>query len=164
VHDAADPVGAIAGAEAIVVSGGNTFALLAALYDRGLLDAMRRRVRAGAPYIGWSAGANLACPTIRTTNDMPIVQPPSFAALGLVPFQINPHFTDALIPNHGGETRSERLEEFLVANPEATVVGLREGTMLRVEGDTVMLVGDKPARVFRSGREPEENEPGPLIV
>jgi dipeptidase E len=142
----------------------NTFALLAALYDRGLLDVMRRRVRAGVPYIGWSTGANLACPTIRTTNDMPSVEPPSLDALHLVAFQINPHFTDALIPNHGGETRSERLEEFLVANPDATVVGLRQGTLLRVEGETVTLIGDKPARVFRLGREPEEIAPGVVAV
>jgi len=163
LHAEADPRGAVAGAEAILVGGGNTFHLLAQLADRGLLEAIRDRVRGGAPYVGWSAGANLAGPTIRTTNDMPIVEPPSLAALGLVPFQINPHYTDATIPGHGGETRAERLLEFVAANPGVPVVGLREGSILRLEGTRLELLGDKPARVFTSGREPAECAPGAAL-
>jgi dipeptidase E len=154
VHEADDPVAAVRRAEAIAVGGGNTFHLLARLYETNLLEAIRTRARAGMPYMGWSAGSNVACPTIRTTNDMPIVEPPSFAALGLVPFQINPHYTDAQIPQHSGETRAERLVEFIEANPGMPVVGLREGTALRVTGGTLALLGDTPARVFMHGREP----------
>ena len=160
VHREADPRAAVAGAGAVVVGGGNTFHLLARLYDSGLVEALRARARSGVPYLGWSAGANVAGPTIRTTNDMPIVQPPSFAALGLVPFQINPHYTDAVLPDHAGETRAERLLEFTAANPGVPVVGLREGSALRLEGATLELLGEKPARVFVSGQEPSEHEPG----
>jgi dipeptidase E len=113
---------------------------------------MRQRVLAGVPYIGWSAGANVACPTIKTTNDMPIVEPPSFNALGLVPFQINPHYTEATLPRHSGETRAARLEEFSVANPNVYVVGLREGSILRVNGTTITLMGPHQATVFRHGQ------------
>ena len=160
VHEAPDPAGAVARAEAIVVGGGNTFHLLAHLYERRLIAAIQGRVRAGAPYLGWSAGANLAGPGIRTTNDMPIVQPPSFDALGLVPFQINPHYTEETIPNHAGETRAERLLEFTAANPGVPVVALREGSSLRVEGARLELLGEKPAKLFVSGREPAEYVPG----
>ncbi len=162
IHCEADPVAAVERAEAIAVGGGNTFQLLHRLYDGALLDPIRARVRAGMPYAGWSAGANVACPTIRTTNDMPIVEPPSFDALGLVPFQINPHYTDAAIPNHGGETRKERLLEFIAANPGMPVVGLREGTTIRVDGESTSLLGDRPAIAFRAGREPWEVAPGPF--
>ncbi len=148
IHEAADALAAVQAAEAIVVGGGNTFHLLDQLYRTGLLDPIRRRVLAGAPYLGWSAGANVACPTICTTNDMPIVMPPGFAALGLVPFQINPHFTDQTIPDHGGETRRQRIEEFQSLNPDVRVVGLREGSGLRLEGRQLTLVGDVPATVF----------------
>ena len=159
-HLQGDPAAAARRAEAIMVGGGNTFHLLKQLHDTGLVAAIRARVAQGVPYVGWSAGANVAGPTIRTTNDMPIVQPPSFEALGLVPFQINPHYTDAVIPEHAGETRAERLLEFVAANPGVPVVGLREGSILRVEGGTLELLGPKPARVFLSGREPEECQPG----
>ena len=152
----ADP----ASADAIVVGGGNTFQLLRELHARGLLDAIRARVAAGVPYVGWSAGANVACPSIRTTNDMPIVFPPSFDALGLVPFQINPHYTDAQPPGHMGETREQRLEEFLAVAPQTTVVGLREGSALRVEGAQVTLLGPHPVRLFRAGSAPRELPPG----
>jgi dipeptidase E len=160
VHAQADPAAAVARAQAIIVGGGNTFHLLKQLYDAGLVEAIRARTRGGVPFLGWSAGANIAGPSIRTTNDMPVVQPPSFDALGLVPFQINPHYTDGRIPNHAGETRAERLLEFVTANPGMPVVGLREGSVLRVEGRTLELLGEQPARVFVSGREPSEHEPG----
>lgn len=159
VHAADDPRNVVRDADAVVVSGGNTFCLLDALYARGLLDVIKARVAAGAPYLGWSAGANVASPTIRTTNDMPIVEPPGFNALHLVPFQINPHFTDARIPDHGGETREDRLLEFIEANPDMPVVGLREGSMLRIEGKTITLKGERPARIFTRGREPFEVGP-----
>src|SRR5918995_597188 len=106
-----------------LVGGGNTFQLLRALYDTRLVAALRGRVRAGMPYVGTSAGTNVVCPTIKTTNDMPIVEPPTFDALGLVPFQINPHYTDARLEGHGGETRDERIAEFLRVNPGVYVVG-----------------------------------------
>jgi dipeptidase E len=153
----------IEAAEAIFIGGGNTFRLLKTLYDLDLLEAIRTRVRSGAPYIGSSAGTNMAMPSIRTSNDMPIVYPPSFDALGLVPFQINPHYLDP-DPNstHKGETREERIAEYLEENA-LPVVGLREGAMLRVDDDVVTLVGDKPARIFRRGTEPEELAPGSRV-
>lgn len=141
VHLAPDPVAAVREAAAILVGGGNTFCLLQRLYAAGLLDPIRERVAAGVPYVGWSAGSVVACPTMRTTNDMPIVEPPSLRALGLVPFQINAHYTDAHPPGFRGETRAERLNEFVLANPGVPVVGLPEGTMLRVGGDDVRLAG-----------------------
>lgn len=164
VHQERERRRAVLRAEAVVVGGGNTFHLLDMLYQEQLLEPIRERVGHGVPYVGWSAGANLACPTIRTTNDMPIVEPPSFNALGLVPFQINPHFTDARIPNHGGETRSERLQEYLAANPTMTVIGLPEGTMLDVEGDTVTFTGDRQAVMLRHGLEPLRLSPGPIDI
>jgi dipeptidase E len=160
LHAVADPQAAIQAARAIAVGGGNTFALLKRLYDLSLLEPIRAAVLAGTPYMGWSAGANVAGPTIRTTNDMPIVESPSLTALGLVPFQINPHYTDGVIPQHSGETRADRLLEFVEANPGVPVVGLREGTLLRVEGGRLTLIGEKAARVFLQGREPYEVEPG----
>jgi dipeptidase E len=160
VHDAPDPPAAVRAAEAIVVGGGNTFHLLARLYETGLLEVIRERVRAGVSYVGWSAGSVVACPTIKTTNDMPIIEPPSLAALGLVPFQINAHYTDFHPPGFRGETRAERIAEFLAVNPELTVVGLPEGTMLQVEKDRMALHGEVPARVFVHGREPAECRPG----
>jgi dipeptidase E len=140
-------------AEAIFVGGGNTFRLLRALQSTGLVEAIRDRVNAGLPYMGASAGTNIAAPTIRTTNDMPIVQPASFDALDLVPFQINPHYVDAdASSRHMGETREERLREYLEENARA-VVGLREGAWLRREGSTLRLEGGNGARIFRRGDE-----------
>ena len=160
IHRASDAIEAVRSAQAIAVGGGNTFHLLRELYERGLVESIRERVEAGGvPYIGWSAGSNVACPTIRTTNDMPIVEPKSFNALNLVPFQINPHYTDEQLTNHSGETREQRIAEFMKANPNATVVGLREGSILRIEGQTIKLLGEKTARVFKSGDEAREIEP-----
>jgi len=160
-HEAADARAAVESADLIMVGGGNTFHLLRGMYEAGLMEAIRERVLSGgAAYIGWSAGSNVACPTIRTTNDMPVVEPPTFDALGLVPFQINPHYTDARLDNHNGETRDERLGEFVHANPGVRVVGLREGTMLRVEGDAVKLVGDRRPRLFIKGEAPRDLAPG----
>jgi dipeptidase E len=148
-------------ADAIFVGGGNTFRLLKTLYDRKLVDVIRERVRDGLPYIGSSAGTVIAGPTMRTTNDMPIVYPPSFDSLALVPFQINPHYLDAdPLSTHKGETREDRIREFHEEN-ETVVVGLREGSVLRVEDGTTML-GEKTARVFRRGIAPVEVEPGAI--
>jgi dipeptidase E len=109
--------------------------------------------------MGWSAGSNVACPTIRTTNDMPIVEPESFDAIGAVPFQINPHYTDAVLPRHRGETRADRLAECIKANPGVWIVGLREGSILRIEGMEITLIGDKEMRVFRHGEQAREVTP-----
>jgi dipeptidase E len=150
-------------AEAVFVGGGNTFRLLDRLQRSGLLEVVRRRASAGMPYLGASAGTNIAAPTIKTTNDMPIVQPAGFSALGLVPFQINPHYIDAdPSSRHMGETREERLREFLEEN-ETPVVALREGAWLRVEGDRARVEGTNGARVFRRGAEPEEVAPGTAL-
>jgi dipeptidase E len=162
IHTARDQAAAVRAAPAIAIGGGNTFHLLETLAHKGLLGPIRDRVKAGIPYIGWSAGANVACPTIRTTNDMPIVEPPTLDALGLVPFQINPHYTDARLPDHSGETRAERLLEFVEVNPDVPVLGLREGSMLRVEGPAMTLLGDRPARLFTKARDPQDVPPGPL--
>jgi dipeptidase E len=162
----ADAAGAAAleTAEAVFVGGGNTFRLLDRLQRSGLLEVLRRRVAAGMPYLGASAGTNLAAPTIRTTNDMPIVEPAGFAALGLVPFQINPHYVDAdPASRHMGETREERLREFLEEN-ETPVLALREGAWLRVEGDQARVEGTNGARVVRRDAEPAEVAPGAVLA
>lgn len=151
IHKSGDPVAAVANAQAIAVSGGNTFHLLAEMYRHKLVGPVRERVLGGIPYIGWSAGSNLACPTLKTTNDMPIAEPESFDGLGLVPFQINPHYTEAQLEGHGGESRDQRIEECITVNRDVNVVGLREGSMLRVEGEEVTLLGGKSMRVFRHG-------------
>jgi dipeptidase E len=151
---------AVSDAESIFVGGGNTFRLLKALYDLDLLSLIRGRVAKAMPYIGSSAGANVAGPTIKTTKDMPIVQPPSFEALGLVPFQISPHYQDP-DPNstHMGETQEERILQFLEEN-DTPVVGLREGAMVRLESSTTILKGSTGARIFRKGEDPVELLPG----
>ena len=160
IHTAASPVQAVNETEAMFIGGGNTFRLLKALYDFDLLDVIRERVDAGMPYIGSSAGSNMACPTIKTTNDMPIVQPLSFDALGLVSFQINPHYIDTdLNSKHMGETREERLIQFLEEN-NTPVVALREGAMLRIENGETILRGSFGARIFRRGLEPVEISTG----
>jgi len=157
LHRAANPLEAIARASHIVVGGGNTFALVRQLRQTGQLTAIARRVRSGgARYLGWSAGANLACPRLSTTNDMPIVDPLGSDTLGLVPFQINPHYTEAHPEGHRGETRQQRLREFALLNPGVAVLGLPEGTGLRVDGDQHTLLGDPqtPARWFTDTEAP----------
>lgn len=160
VHDTDEPRRAVREAQALFIGGGNTFRLLDTLHTRGLMDPIRERVAAGMPYLGTSAGSNVACPTIRTTNDMPIVEPPTFEALDLVPFQINPHYLDPdPSSKHQGETREQRILEFLEEN-DRVVIGLREGSMLRVEGDRMELRGSTGARIFRRGTEAREVQPG----
>jgi dipeptidase E len=157
IHREKNVVEAVRKAKAIAVGGGNTFHLVYMMHKLGLMEVIRERVLAGVPFMGWSAGANVASPTLRTTNDMPIVQPESFRTLNLVPFQINPHYLDANPEGHGGETRQQRIEEFLAVNRDVTVIGLREATLIRVEGEKCELKGSRPMRIFRYGKEPEES-------
>src|SRR5262245_8208038 len=159
-HESPDPRRAVNGAAAVFIGGGNTFRLLKGLYDFGLLPPVRRKVDEGVPYLGSSAGSIVACPTLKTTKDMPVVQPPSFDALGLVGFQISPHYLDPDPGStHMGETQEERINQYLEEN-HAPVVGLREGTMLRVENESIVLKGITAARIFRRGQAPLEVEPG----
>ena len=160
IHTFADPVKAILEAEAIVVGGGNTWQLVRMLHDQKLMNPIRKRVLDGTPYIGWSAGSNVACPTLRTTNDMPIIDPKSFNCTGLIPFQINPHYLDAHPEGHGGETREQRIEEFLGINPNLYVTGLREGTMFKFENNKLELIGNRQCRIFRKGDKPFELSAG----
>src|SRR5262245_20602814 len=163
IHEAAAPAKMVEGAEAIFIGGGNTFRLLNSLYQFELLSPIRRKVAAGMPYIGSSAGTNVAAPTIKTTNDMPIVQPPSFDALGIVSYQINPHYLDPdPASTHMFETREERIRQFLEENA-TPVVGLREGTMLRVERGASVLKGPRSARIFRPGSVPFELPAGSVL-
>ena len=160
VHDVSDPVKAVEEAGAVIVGGGNTFQLVKLMQDNGLIDAIRNRVLQGIPYIGWSAGSNVACPSLKTTNDMPIAEPRSFNTMNLVPFQINPHYLDANPEGHAGETREMRIEEFIEANPGMFVVGLREGTMFLLENGSMELIGPRPARIFKKEMDPYELQPG----
>ncbi len=156
VHDVSNPRREVESADAIFVGGGNTFRLLKGLYDFDLLEPIRRVAAEGTPYIGSSAGSIVAGPSLRTTKDMPVVEPPSFAALELVPFQVSPHYLDPdPSSRHMGETQEERILQFLEEN-EAPVAGLREGAMLRVEGERVTLKGSAGARLFRRGEQPVE--------
>ncbi len=155
-----DPAAEVRHAQAVVVGGGNTFALLKTMQQYDLVEAIRRRIMAGVPYIGWSAGSNVACPTIGTTNDMPIVEPQSFRGTGAVKFQINPHYTDAHLEGHAGETREVRITEYITANPDVTVVGLREGCMLRLEENDLQLIGPRPMRIFHYGEPTREVNAG----
>jgi dipeptidase E len=161
VHRHPEPAQALSAADGIFIGGGNTFRLLDRLIRHELIEPIRNLVTDGGPYLGTSAGSNVACPTIGTTNDMPIVQPPTFEALGLVPFQINPHYIerDPDTP-HGGETRSQRLAEFHEENA-TPVVGLREGSWLEVQ-EGIILQGPHPALLFRRGFEPVELAPGEI--
>jgi dipeptidase E len=126
------------------------------LRDNNLINLIREKVLSGTPYVGWSAGSNVACPTIRTTNDMPITEPDSFNSFNLVPFQINPHYIDSNPAGHSGETREQRIEEFIEVNHDLYVAGLREGTMLQVEGRNIKLLGSQKVRIFRNGTAPLE--------
>jgi dipeptidase E len=159
IHDVSNPQRILAEGDAVFVGGGNTFRLLKGLYDFDLLEPIRIAVEEGLPYIGSSAGAIVAGPSLRTTKDMPVVQPPSFASLGIVEFQISPHYLDP-DPNstHMGETQEERILQFLEEN-EAPVVGLREGGMVRIENDKITLKGSAGARIFRRGQPPVEMSP-----
>jgi dipeptidase E len=163
-HTAVNPAELIRRSDMILVGGGNTFQLLAECRKHGLLEAIVTRVCEGALYMGWSAGANLACPTICTTNDMPIVDPQGFGALGLVDFQINPHYTNALPAGHQGETRMQRIEELLVANPAMSVLGLPEGDWLEVSGKQVRLHGPHAATVFHNGEAPSTLDSGSMFT
>ncbi len=156
VHEDVDPAGVLQNADVIVVGGGNTWNLLKKIQEEGLLGIIKRKALDGDPYIGWSAGSNMACPTIKTTNDMPIVQPHDFHSFHLIPFQINPHYLDSNPDGHAGETREARILEFIETNREVNVLGLREGSWLQVEGSNLTLRGKKNARLFRYGREPQE--------
>src|SRR5690348_13361362 len=161
VHTFSDPRQAVAEARVLYVGGGNVFRLLKMLQQLHLLNLVRERVEtAELRYIGASAGTNVACPSVRTTNDMPIVQPLSFEAFGLLPFQINPHYLDP-DPNstHLGETRADRIAEFLEEN-DVAVLGMREGSWLHRNGPALRLEGVTGARLFMRGAEPQEIAPG----
>jgi len=151
IETSADPIAAIKSAEAILVGGGNTFNLLYTLYQQQLLDPIRQAAASGTPYLGWSAGSNIAGLSIRTTNDMPIVEPPSFAALALVPFQLNPHYTDYQPAGFHGETRDQRLQEFMVIAPTTPVLAIPEGTYLIVNDGHMHYHGNQPGYVFLNG-------------
>ena len=130
------------------------------MQEQGLMKAILKKIKAGTPYVGWSAGSNVCCPTICTTNDMPILQPESFRAIGAIPFQINPHYLDANPEGHAGETREQRILEYIEANPKRWVVGLREGCILHYENEQLELIGKRPMRIFRKGVETHEVQAG----
>ena len=160
VHNADNPVELLQLSDIIIVGGGNTFHLLYQLQKLNLMEPIKQEVLKGKTYIGWSAGSNLACPTICTTNDMPIVQPKSFKGFGFVPFQINPHYTDATLHNHGGESRDDRINEYLQLNKDKYVVGLREGTMFDITEEDINLNGAFTSKIFKYGSESKELKPG----
>jgi dipeptidase E len=153
IHQFSNVHHALENAQAILVGGGNTFNLLNQLYQQELLEIIKSQVNKGIPYVGWSAGSNICGNSIRTTNDMPIIQPPSFNALNLVPFQLNPHYTDYQTSGHNGETRAQRIEEFCVLNPDMPVIGIREGSALVLQGRALLLKGDLDAVVFEEGSQ-----------
>ena len=151
IHKENNLQGALNNAEAIVTGGGNTFNLLYHLQKNKIIPVIRNKVLSGIPYIGWSAGSNVTCPTIRTTNDMPVIEPNNFNAFNLIPFQINPHYTDANPNGHAGETRQMRIEEFIELNPDIYVAGLREGTAFQLIDKNLCLLGSKSVRIFKKG-------------
>jgi dipeptidase E len=165
IHTFDHPVRAINNAkannQAIVVGGGNTFHLMHTIYQQNLLEPLQHAIAEGTPYIGWSAGSNICGQSIRTTNDMPIVEPESFNALNVVPFQLNPHYSDYHPPGHNGETRDQRLAEFTVLNPTTPVVAIREGTALSLSQQQLTLVGEKGGFIFLGNEKrpiaPNEN-------
>lgn len=164
VHETDDPCGVIRECDAIAIGGGNTFRLVERMHATRVMDTIRERVRGGAPYVGWSAGSNVACPTIRTTNDMPVIEPESFDALGLIPFQLNAHYNDFAPAGFHGETRAQRLAEFTALNPSVPVLGMREGAILAVRGGAMRLAGQADAVLFRAGAEPQPIARGPLEI
>ena len=157
IHHFQDPVKAVEEAEVLVVGGGSTWNLLHMIHKYNLTEPIRKKViQDGMPYIGWSAGSNLTCPSLKTTNDMPIIDPLGFDALDLIPFQINPHYLDANPEGHGGETREDRINEFMEVNQQMYVAGLREGCMFLVEDGDMKLIGERPCRIFKYGQSPQE--------
>ena len=160
IHREKDKAQAVKDALAIAVGGGNTFHLVHMLHELRLMKVIKESVENGLPYIGCSAGANIACPTMRTSNDMPIIEPASLNCLHVVNFQINPHYIDATIEGHGGESREQRIEEYMVINNNIYVAGLREGSLIRINGDTIELEGANPMRLFKFGKDPKEYQPG----
>jgi dipeptidase E len=160
IHEFVNPIAAIEAAEGIFTGGGNTFLLVFQLYKNKVMDALANALKNGTPYLGTSAGSNICGLTMQTTNDMPIIFPPSFQTLGIVPFNINPHYLDAdLQLKHNGETREMRIKEFHFLN-SPPVLGLREGSWLEVKGDKITLKGSLSARLFRQNKNPEELESG----
>ena len=157
IHRFKDPQKAVREAKAIAVGGGNTWALGTRMYEAGIIDLIRERVNAGVPYCGWSAGGNVACPTLRTTNDMPIAEPPSFNTFGFIPFQTNPHFISGGTQGLNNETREDRLEEFLWYNKDEEVIGLPEGTALFVTGEyDCEVIGPKDSEALYWFRQSEK--------
>jgi len=161
IHHFEDKKKAVAEADAIFVGGGNTFHLLTKLYEYDILADIKSAVESGTPYVGWSAGSNVAGKSIHTTNDMPIIQPPSFMAIGLIDWVINPHYTEATIPNHGGESRLMRLKEFIEIN-DTPVICLPEGTALKIEKGQWILESNDPVKVLEKGKEARIVQPGPF--
>jgi dipeptidase E len=151
IHHEDDPVRAVNDAEAIAVGGGNTFHLVYMMHKTGIMQAIREKALAGTPYLGWSAGSNVACPSLRTTNDMPVIEPESFQCMNLIPFQINPHYLDANPEGHGGETREQRIDEFCKVNRQMFVAGLREACLFILEDGQLTLKGKRPLRIFKFG-------------
>ena len=157
IHTQADAKKAVEEAECIAVGGGNTFHLVYELYKNGIMELISKKANEGTAYMGWSAGSNVASLSLKTTNDMPIIEPESFDCMKLVPFQINPHYTDFFDPKHGGETRDDRLNEFIAINQDVWVAGIREATALRLKEGKLSLIGrDNKMKVFRYGQEAKE--------
>lgn len=160
IHEFENPIAAIEEAEGIFTGGGNTFLLVFQLYKNKVMDELANALKNGTPYLGTSAGSNICGLTMQTTNDMPIIFPPSFQTLGIVPFNINPHYLDAdLQLKHNGETREMRIKEFHFLN-SPPVLGLREGSWLEVKGDKITLKGGLQARLFKKNTAPLEIEFG----
>ena len=160
IHHYEDKISAIKNASSIAVGGGNTFMLLYTLYKLNLVEPIKEAVANGAKYFGWSAGANIAGKTMRTTNDMPIIMPKSFDSLNIFPYQINPHFISGKLAGHNGESREERLEEFLIANPKETIYALPEGTALLIGGNEAEVIGHSEILKFEYQKEIEKIEVG----
>jgi dipeptidase E len=157
IHKEKDPIEAVKNAKCIAVGGGNTFHLAYELHKNKVMTEIAKKSKKGMPYMGWSAGSNIAGPTLKTTNDMPIIEPKSFKCMNLVPFQINPHYTDYFDPKHGGETRDDRLNEFIKIEPKVWVAGIREATALSLEKGNLKLIGrNNKMKVFRGNMQPKE--------